>query len=442
MNTHDVIVRVNGLGKRFKLYDNPLDRLKDWASLGRSRRWNEYWALKDVSFEVRRGECFGVIGENGAGKSTLLKILTGAMYPTEGDVEVKGRVLSLLELGTGFSPDLTGRQNIHNSASLLGFPDDYINAERLRQIEEFADIGEYFDHPVRMYSSGMYVRLAFSMFMFMEPDVFIIDEALSVGDIFFSQKCFAKIRELMDAGVTFVFVSHDLNAMQSLAHRVMLVEKGRCAFIGEPQQAVERYSSMAGKAKSGKIAQERNPQTDSAKRAVSGGKFIMDPSDVLKHSVLNGKSRHGHGGAQITALRVTNSNGADTALVELGEAARFYFLVKAERELVDWRVGLSIFDRMGHLVFGKNTKQLGIALPNLAAGEEAVIGLVVPLNIQPGEYTFSVHCGEPAPGNINPNSGQVCDWHDSLGPISVHFDYVKSLIPFNGIASLHMEMLE
>jgi ABC-type polysaccharide/polyol phosphate transport system ATPase subunit len=189
----EVVVSVRDLSKRFKLYASPWGRLLEWISFGRLRCHEEFWALRDVSFEVPRGECLGIIGVNGAGKSTLLKILSRALYPTAGSFEVRGRLVSLLELGTGFQLDLTGRQNLFQSAQLLGFPEAYIR-ERLKAILEFAQIGEFIDRPVRQYSSGMFVRLAFSLFANLDPDVYIVDESLSVGDVFFQQRCFHRFR--------------------------------------------------------------------------------------------------------------------------------------------------------------------------------------------------------------------------------------------------------
>ncbi|CAA9403546.1 MAG: Teichoic acid export ATP-binding protein TagH, partial [uncultured Phycisphaerae bacterium] len=202
-----VMIRAAGLGKRFKIYPKPWGRMTEWLTLGRARRHEDFWALRDVGFEVARGESLGVIGVNGSGKSTLLKILSGAMYPTAGTFEVRGRVLSLLELGTGVNPQLTGRQNVVNSSRLLAFPPVYV-AEKMGEIEAFAELGEFFDRPVRLYSSGMLVRLVFSMFACFDPEVFVVDEALSVGDLYFQQKCAKRIGAMLDGGVTMLFVSH------------------------------------------------------------------------------------------------------------------------------------------------------------------------------------------------------------------------------------------
>ena len=181
------MIRVNNLSKKFNIYSNPWHRVAEWADMGQRNRHQEFWALRDISFEVNQGECLGIIGPNGAGKSTLLKVLTGALYPTSGTFEISGRVLSLLELGMGFNNELTGRQNLFNSANLLGLPKRYID-DRIEDIMAFAELGPFFDLPLKLYSTGMYVRLGFSLFAFLQPDILIIDEALSVGDVFFQQE--------------------------------------------------------------------------------------------------------------------------------------------------------------------------------------------------------------------------------------------------------------
>src|SRR4051812_20810667 len=241
----DVMVEVAGLGKRFKIYPRPSLRLLEWATLGRAVRHEDFWALRDVSFTVRRGQSLGVIGVNGSGKSTLLKVLSGAMYPTEGTARVNGRVLSLLELGTGLNADLTGRQNVVNSGRLLAFePEDV--AGQMGRIEAFADLAEFFDRPVRLYSSGMLVRLVFAMFACMDPDVFIVDEALSVGDISFQQKCATRLRQMQAAGTTMLFVSHDLAAVEQLCDRVMVLHGGRVRHLGDKAAGIRVYYALSG----------------------------------------------------------------------------------------------------------------------------------------------------------------------------------------------------
>ena len=236
----NVAVRVLNLSKRYKLYSHPWHRAAEWVSLGQVQRHADFWALKDVSFHLERGECLGIIGPNGAGKTTLLKILTRALYPTAGSFEVKGRTVSLLELGTGFNLQLTGTQNIFNSTRLLGFSDEYVKG-RLEAIVKFAELGDFMDRPIQIYSSGMFVRLAFSLFACLEPDVYIVDEALSVGDTSFQKKCMDKINEMRQSGVTILFVSHDLWRVEALCNRAIYLNHGLIQSSGSTDVVIKHY---------------------------------------------------------------------------------------------------------------------------------------------------------------------------------------------------------
>ena len=228
------------LSKRFKLYTRPWHRAAEWFSLGRSQRHSEFWALKDISFQLKRGECLGIIGPNGAGKTTLLKILSRALYPTQGNFQVKGRAVSLLELGTGFNMELSGIENIFNSSRLLGFSEKYVKT-RLGAIVDFAELGDFIEHPVKIYSSGMFVRLAFSLFASLEPDVYIIDEALAVGDSSFQKKCMDRIREMRQNGVTILFVSHDLWRVEALCTRAIYLDQGLIKCCDLPEIVIKHY---------------------------------------------------------------------------------------------------------------------------------------------------------------------------------------------------------
>ncbi len=261
----DLVVKVQDLSKRFKLYDHPWHRALEWVSMGRVSRHADHWALKDVTFQVERGECLGIIGPNGAGKTTLLKILSRSLYPTGGNFEITGRVISLLELGTGFHPDLTGIQNIHNSARLLGFSEDDVS-RRLKAILDFAELGDFIDRPLSIYSSGMYVRLAFSLFACLDPDVYVIDEALAVGDSSFQKKCVDRIHAMLRNGVTVLFVSHDLWRVEALCHRAIYLDHGMIKSCGAPNAVVKFYLSdveqkAAGKAGLGASEPSSSPDS-------------------------------------------------------------------------------------------------------------------------------------------------------------------------------------
>ena len=427
----ETVITVANLSKKFKIYSKPWRRALEWATLGRRCYRQEFWALRNISFEVNRGECLGIIGPNGAGKTTLLKILTRALYPTSGTFEIRGRVLSLLELGTGFNPELAGRQNLYNSANLLEFPESYIKA-KMAEIEAFADLGEFFDRPIKLYSSGMYVRLAFSMFVFLEPDVLIIDEALSVGDIFFQQKCFAKMREIISEGTTCLFVSHDTAAIQNLCQRAIFLHQGQIAFLGDATEAVSRYyaSFGSGPADRSHVAEGRTYNHKLANH-------LMDPADILAHNILgDGTNRHGAGGLEIVAARVTDSRGRDIMQVEMLESLNFHVLLRANEEIIDPSAGIHLVDRLGNVVFAAGNRQLLIPLPDLSQGDELIVKMELQLNVQPGEYTFSLGASEASPDK-DPNTAYLHDRHESLGPILVVAQGEK-IFPFHGIAQLPM----
>lgn len=236
----DPLIRADGLSKRFRLYDRPRDRLFEWLSANTITRHCAFWALQNIDIDVRPGECLGVIGRNGSGKSTLLKLLSGALIPTRGQVDVRGRVYALLELGTGFNKQLTGRQNIAHAGAMLGLPNAYIK-EREAQIIAFADLGRFIDVPVRSYSSGMMSRLAFSLFAFLDPDVLMIDEVLSVGDEAFKARCFELIDKRVADGRAVVYVSHALRTMVRLCDRVLWLEDGAVVEIGDPTSVVNAF---------------------------------------------------------------------------------------------------------------------------------------------------------------------------------------------------------
>jgi lipopolysaccharide transport system ATP-binding protein len=412
----DVVVSVRDLSKRFNLYARPGDRLLEWVTFGYLRRHQEFWALREVSFDVCRGESLGIIGVNGAGKSTLLKILSRALYPTAGTFEVRGRVLSLLELGTGFQPELTGRQNIFQSAQLLGFPADYVR-DRLTAILDFAQIGEFMDRPVRQYSSGMFLRLAFSLFANLEPDVYIVDESLAVGDVFFQQRCFRRFQEMRAGGCTILLVSHDMEAITHLCDRAILLSAGKLAAAGDPITVVHDYFALSGQAfkaalpdpgLTGSHAGERSGSLDVplAVRARLGQRL-----SAAAHAPTGTRS------TEIVGFTVSGPDGAEQWTVLSGETLRFWYLVEARQACHDLNVGIHFYDRRGILVFAVGTANRGVTLPPLAAGERVVCVLAIRLTLFPGEYTLIPQLGGLT-GN-SPEPGLLHDRLESLPPVVV-----------------------
>lgn len=433
--SRDVVVATRDLGKRFKLYARPADRLLEWGSLGRRRRHEEFWALRDVSFDVRAGECLGIIGVNGAGKSTLLKILSRALYPTVGTFDVRGRVSSLLELGTGFQPELTGRQNVFQSAELLGFPEGYVR-ERLPAILEFADIGEFIDQPVRQYSSGMFVRLAFSLFAHLDPDVYILDEALSVGDVFFQQRCFRRFRELRERGCTILFVSHDMEAVTHLCDRAILLSGGKLAADGDPVTVVHDYFALSGHA----YARAGEPAIERAGAGMRGATLDV-PAGVqerLTRGVPGGAhAPSGSRATEIVGFTVSGPDGDERWSVESGRTLQFWYLIEAREPCHDLNVGIHLYDRRGILAFGTGTTNRGIRFPPLRPGDRIACAVTVRLALQSGEYTLVPQSGGLTGGR--PEPGLLHDRLESLPPVVVTRP-AGGTSGFYGLADLETEV--
>ena len=352
---------VSNLGKAYKRYSNKWARVREWVTgvPGHDKKW----VLKDISFVVKPGEAVGIVGVNGAGKSTLLKIVTGTTQPTSGKVQLQGRVAALLELGMGFHPDFTGRQNVGMAGQLLGLRAEEINA-CMPAIEEFAEIGEYIDRPVRTYSSGMQMRLAFSVATAVRPDVLIVDEALSVGDAYFQHKSFNKIREFREQGTTLLIVSHDRGAIQSLCSRAILLEDGHVVKDGSPDEVMDFYNALIA---------ERENSTVEVKRLESGR--IQTTS--------------GTGEARVESIELLNAKGEVVEYVNVGEHVRLKVAVSVHADLPSLVLGYMIKDRLGQPVFGTNTFHMGIVLESLKQGERLILTFAFPVNIGVGSYSIS-----------------------------------------------------
>jgi len=390
----DPVIMADNIGKRFKIYQNPWWRLAEWVTRGRVVRHKPFWAVRGVSFEVRRGECLGIIGANGAGKSTLLKVITGALQANEGACHVRGRLLSLIELGTGINKQLTGRQNVFNVARLLALPAGYAKT-KIGDIEAFAELGEFFDRPVHMYSSGMRARLNFSMFAAFQPDVFIVDEVLSVGDVFFRQKCAARIREMLEGDTAMLFVSHDTSAVLNLCSKAIVLEHGRVVFAGPPEKAVARYqAALKGPKDKWKATK---PAGDGAKASDdAGAEQDTNPSAaqaILRHNVID-DSRHERvveGGAlRVAGLRITNDKLKDTQTTTIGGALSFHMLIEALDDVEFPTAGIVLHDRLNNAVFGGNTISAGSPLPPLHAGQRVAVSLRVKMDLAEGKYSVQV----------------------------------------------------
>ena len=368
MSSEDVVISVRGLGKRYEIYDRPGDRLKQFIlprmsrALGLSARqyFREFWALNDVNFEVGRGETVGIIGRNGSGKSTLLQMVCGTLNPTNGSIRVRGKVAALLELGSGFNPEFTGRENVHMNAALLGLRSDQIEA-RFDDIVAFADIGDHIEQAVKTYSSGMLVRLAFAVIAHVDADVLVIDEALAVGDAFFTQKCMRFLRNFMQTG-TVLFVSHDTASIRSLCNRAIWIDKGQMISSGAPKEICEQYLEAFYEAQQGKKV---TPQPAIASKPAVSITWKDQRAALINQSNLRNDLRvfefnpdassFGTGDARIQDVRLIDAGGEGLSWVVGGESVTLQVTVHAIRDIRLPIVGFFLKDHLGQTLFGDNT---------------------------------------------------------------------------------------
>ncbi len=398
----DIAVSVKNISKMYPLYARPSDRLKQslWYALpsflrGRPRQfYREFWALQNVSFEVRKGEALGIIGRNGSGKSTLLQIIAGTLAPTEGEVEVNGRVAALLELGSGFNPDFTGRENVYMNGAILGFSREEID-DRFDDIAAFADIGQFIDQPVKHYSSGMFVRLAFAVQACVEPDVLIVDEALSVGDVFFQQKCHTRMDTLLAGQTAVIIVSHDMRAVEKYSNQALLLNEGQALFLGQPTIAVQHYYHLERSLQNHQIA---SAPTRDEHRELNIDETFFGPDAIpdwpgeeaflnLSQTIVTGEQDI----ALCTGIALCNEKGEPSIIFEMGDIAYFYYEFELLKDIQVPIGGIEIQHKMNINIHGKNSLQHLIEMPPfIRKGARIRFRQTVELAVAPGEYTFMV----------------------------------------------------
>jgi ABC-type polysaccharide/polyol phosphate transport system ATPase subunit len=364
-----VALRTVGLGKCYRLFARPQDRLKQALWGGRRAYYQECWALRGIDLEAQRGETIGVIGPNGSGKSTLLQILAGTLAPTEGRAWVRGRVSALLELGSGFNTEFTGRENVYLNASILGLTQAEI-AARFDSIAAFAELGDYLDRPLKTYSSGMAVRLAFSVAISVDPDLLLVDEALSVGDIRFQQRCMSRIRQMRERGVTILFVTHDLDAAKRLCQRLYVLDRGGVVRSGPPDEIANWYLAwMTGNA---------------ARSAVRWhGAAAADERSSFR------TQRHGDGQAEIRSAELCTSDGRPAQAVSLRDRCRVRFEIAFNADAPSPVLGFYVRDRLGADIIGVNTHHENVPLPPARAGDCLTVEFELSLPLRPGCYSIS-----------------------------------------------------
>jgi lipopolysaccharide transport system ATP-binding protein len=390
-------IRVNGLGKAYKSYPSQWSRLAEWIIPSGKPKHRQHWVLQNVDFHLYAGEAVGIVGANGAGKSTLLKLLTGTTKPTAGQISMTGRVAALLELGMGFHPDFTGRQNAMMGGQLLGLSVEEI-LDLMPSIEAFAEIGEYIDEPVRTYSSGMQMRLAFSVATAKRPDILIVDEALSVGDSYFQHKSFERIREFRRAGTTLLIVSHDRYAIQTICDRALLLDGGRLIKQGVPVDVLDYYNALMA---------ERDHQTVRQERLEDGRM----------------KTISGTGEAVMTDIQLINTDGEIADSVEVGDLLELRVHVVIKAHLPRLVLGFMIKDRLGQPVYGINTHRLEKPMTDLSEGEEISYRYRFPANLGKGSYSLSLSLSKE-----DSHLGENYEWRDNALIFHVFNTYKENFV--------------
>ena len=385
----EIAVSLKNVSKCFRRYARPVDRLREILLPGKDRA-NEFWALREVSLEVGKVDSLGIIGQNGSGKSTLLQILVGTLTATTGEVKVNGRVSALLELGSGFNPEFTGRQNVFFNGRILGLSQKTI-AQKFDEIAAFADIGDFIDQPVKTYSSGMMVRLAFSVAVSTEPDILVIDEALAVGDVFFQQKCFERLRELKHAGATLLFVSHDSGAIYKLCSHAVLMEAGRVVLAAKPRQVIELYEAKLIK------KQDTQPEQVEVKVTAESGAIATQgtaqyATNQVSHVAINSPS------VQIEAVRFLDEDDREVQSVVSSQtlqlAIRLLFLDRFD----DPHVGFKLRNRMGEVIFETNTACMNQVVGSVETNTPLEVRFQFAVPLVEGDYTVTVGVADSAFG--------------------------------------------
>lgn len=381
----EVAIQVSHVSKLYKLYDKPMDRLKESLGLTREKKYKEHYALKDLSFEVKKGECVGIIGTNGSGKSTILKIITGVLNATSGDIGVNGRISALLELGAGFNPEYTGVENIYLNGTMMGFSREEID-KKLDDILAFADIGEFVHQPVKTYSSGMFVRLAFAVSINIDPEILIVDEALSVGDVFFQVKCYRKFEEFKKMGKTILFVSHDLSSISKYCDRVILLNKGEKMAEGAPKRIVDLYKQL--------LVNKDDQVIEQGTQSEIVEEVLKNPGDFWKSELtLNPQLLdYGEKQAEIVDFALIDENGKISSSIVKGKNFKIRMKVRFHKDLQDPVFAFTIKDTQGTEITGTNTMFENISCGPVKKGNEKTVTFTQKMNLQGKSYLLSLGC--------------------------------------------------
>ncbi len=410
-------IRCDKLSKAYPIYDSPRQRLRDLFRWGKRPPEREFEALKGVTFDVERGTIFGIVGENGAGKSTLLQLIAGILQPSSGTLERSGRVSALLELGSGFNPEFTGRDNVFLNASILGLTRAEIES-RYQDILDFAEIGDFIARPVKTYSSGMIMRLAFAVAIHVSPEILLVDEALAVGDIYFRQRCMRKIHEMQRAGVTILYVTHSVADVKSLATKAIWLANGQVAELGDPDYVIKRYQAFMVNKDVDYLRHHRQPvpavveeastSTEAPASEVQSSSQTEGPIPPVK-IIPNIDYRYGTGRAKILGIAAFDSAGQPLALLPPGEEIVVRVSIRAEEEIAQPMVGFMLRNHLGVDFSGTNTALENAVFPSMKTGQVATVDFRVRLPLlYPGHFSFS-----PAVASGTLEAYEMCDWIDN-----------------------------
>jgi len=391
MFSDDVAVRVSAVSKRYEIYETPRDRLKQFvlprmqrlAGQASGQYFREFWALKDISFEVKKGESVGIVGRNGSGKSTLLQIIAGTLSPTAGAVNTQGRIAALLELGSGFNPAFTGRENVYMNGAVLGFSRNQIDL-KLEAIQSFADVGVHFDQPLVTYSSGMQMRVAFAVATAFEPDILIIDEALAVGDAYFQQKCFHRIERFKDAGGTLLFVSHDANIVKHLCDKAILISQGKILSHDIPKTVIDLYQGLVAQTTDLGDHAVVVVQTQSTQPAGSAEVCESNAAWTKATTITTNQQ------AELIDFKLLDDTGRQVTYIESETNLTVQYRIRLKKDFERPAFGLIVRDKTGRSLFETSTYAMNMAEKPVAMGKDVLVRFTFNFNLRAGQYSFSV----------------------------------------------------
>lgn len=427
MSSEAIVISARNLTKSYRLFGHPGDRVKQFLSLGLRQYHREFTALQDVSFDIHKGETIGIIGRNGSGKSTLLQLICGILKPTSGSIEVNGRISALLELGAGFNPEFTGRENVYFQGALMGLDKPQMD-KRFDEIAAFADIGEFIDQPVRTYSSGMFLRLAFAVAAHVDPDILVVDEALAVGDSLFQKRCYARIRKMQDHGLTLILVSHDHELVRNMTSRAMLLDRGAALFWGDTREATHCYRKILFENESHRLAMDEP--------------VALKPVASMTHEH---EGEYGIGGARIVGFRILDSYGKPRTVFHPGEGMDIEMSVLLEIPLDRLNLSIVIRTVQGLKVYSWGTFNQDIAVwsgrqagevfweKSFQQGHEAIVTISLEGNLGAGTYEVQAVVSRELDKQYG--AQQILHWRDEIGTFRIEMnphDYV-----FGGICDLH-----